>query len=236
MRTKIESAKGWFRERTGFDAVWAALFARKVPEAKGAVSWLYTLGSASLFVFLLQAVTGALLAMNYVPSPDHAYDSVSFINQSVLCGGFIRGLHHWGASFMVVLVVLHMLRVYFMGAYKYPREGTWLVGVGLLLIVVGFGFTGYLLPWDQKAYWATTVGTNIAGQTPVIGGFVAKVLKGGPDMGAATLSRFYALHVLVLPAIVLALLGAHLFLVVWHGISEPPQKSPRNGKGGGGHV
>ena len=223
-------AKDWFCERTGFDRVWEALLERHVPEAKGPVSWLFTLGSASMFVFSVQVVTGALLAMNYVPSPDHAYDSVRYIGSSVLAGSFIRGLHHWGASFIVVLTVLHMMRTYFMGAYKYPREGTWIVGVALLGVVIGFGFTGYLLPWDQKAYWATAVGTNIAAQTPVVGTMVSKILKGGPEMGAPTLTRFYALHVLVLPAIMLILMGLHLFLVVWHGISQPPTRE--NGKGG----
>lgn len=221
----------WLYERTGFDKVWDALFARHIPEARGPVAWLYTLGSASLFVFVVQAVSGALLAMNYVPSPDHAYDSVRFIGEKVLFGDFIRGLHHFGASFMVALVVLHMLRVYFMGAYKYPREGTWMLGVLLLLVVLGFGFTGYLLPWDQKAYWATMVGANIAGQTPVVGAMAAKVLKGGADIGPATLTRFYALHVLVLPMIALLLVGAHLFLVVWHGISEPPARAGKSSDG-----
>jgi quinol-cytochrome oxidoreductase complex cytochrome b subunit len=219
--------RDWFCERTGFDTVWTALFERHIPEAKGKVAWLYTFGSASMFVFSVQAVTGALLAMNYVPSTDHAYDSVRYIGESVLMGGFVRGLHHYGASFMVILVTAHMLRVYFMGSYKYPREATWMVGVLLFLIVIGFGFTGYLLPWDQKAYWATAVGTNIAGQTPIVGPMVAKILKGGPDMGAATLTRFYALHVLVLPAIIGLLLAVHLFLVVWHGISEPPTRVKR---------
>ncbi len=179
----------WFVERTGADRVWQALFARHVPELKGPAAWLYTLGSAALFLFIMQVVTGVLLAMNYVPSPDHAYDSVRFIEAEVPFGRLIRGCHHWGASLMVVLVVLHMLRVYVMGAYKYPREATWLVGVLLLLLVVGFGFTGYLLPWDQKAYWATAVGTNIAGQTPGIGPALVKLLRGGDEMGAATLSR-----------------------------------------------
>jgi quinol-cytochrome oxidoreductase complex cytochrome b subunit len=225
--SKLTAVRDWINERTGFDKVWNALFARHIPEAKGPVAWLYTLGSASMFVFAVQIVTGALLAMNYVPSPDHAYDSVRFIGEKVLCGSFIRGLHHWGASFMVVLAVAHMLRVYFMGAYKYPREGTWMVGVVLLLLVIGFGFTGYLLPWDQKAYWATAVGTNIAGQTPFIGPMVSKVLKGSSEMGAATLPRFYALHVLVLPGLMLLGLGAHLFLVIWHGISEPPERADK---------
>lgn len=228
MNDSLKAVRDWVCERTGFDKVWTALFARHIPEAKGPVAWLYTLGSASMFVFTIQAVTGALLAMNYVPSPDHAYDSVNFISGSVMSGWLIRGLHHWGASTMVVLVVLHMLRVYFMGSYKYPREGTWMVGVVLLLLVIGLGFTGYLLPWDQKAYWATMVGTNIAAQTPVIGGMVAKVLKGGTDMGAATLTRFYALHVLILPALIVLTMGVHLFLVVWHGISEAPERASKN--------
>ncbi len=221
----------WIFERTGIDRVWEALMERHIPEAEGSVSWLYTLGSAAMFVFTVQAVTGALLAMNYVPSPDHAYDSVKFIGDKVILGGFIRGLHHWGASFMVVIVVLHFMRTYFMGAYKYPREGTWMVGIALLGVVIGFGFTGYLLPWDQKAYWATMVGTNIAGQTPFVGPIISKILKGGVDMGAATLTRFYAIHVLILPAIIGILIGAHLFLVVWHGISEPPQRAkPSDGQ------
>lgn len=214
----------WINGRTGFDKIWEALMARHIPEAKGPVAWLYTLGSASLFVFTIQIVTGSLLAMNYVPSPEHAYDSVRYIGSEVMLGHLIRGLHRWGATAMVILVTAHMLRVYFMGSYKYPREVTWLVGVGLFLLVMGFGFTGYLLPWDQKAYWATMVGTNIAGQTPIIGAYVSKVMKGGPELGTATLTRFYATHVLILPALTALAVGVHLFLVVWHGISEPPTR------------
>ena len=216
--------RAWIFERTGLDRVWEALFARHVPEARGPAAWLYTLGSAAMLVFTIQVVTGALLAMNYVPSPDHAYDSIRFIGEQVLLGRLIRGLHHWGATFMVCAVVLHLLRVYFMGSYKYPREVTWLSGLVLFLIVMGFGFTGYLLPWDQKAYWATAVGTNIAAQAPVVGPFASKVLKGGDELGAATLARFFALHVLVLPILIGVFLGLHLFLVVWHGISEPPER------------
>ena len=219
---------GWINERTGPDRLWEALFERHVPEAKGWVAWLYTLGSASLFIFTVQIITGSLLAMNYVPSPDHAYDSVSFISGQVLFGWLVRGLHHWGATLMVIAVSLHMLRVYFMGSYKYPREATWLAGVVLFILVMGFSFTGYLLPWDQKAYWATMVGTNIAGQTPLVGSYAAKVLKGGEDLGPTTLSRFYALHVLVLPILTGLFIGWHLFLVVWHGISEAPERRKRD--------
>ena len=217
----------WINERTGSSRVWQALFERHLPTMRGPVAWLYTLGSATFLLFVVQIVTGMLLAMNYVPSPDHAYDSVRFINEQAFLGRVIRGVHHWGASVMVVFVVLHMLRVYLMGAYKYPREATWMAGVLLLLLVLAFGFTGYLLPWDQKAYWATVVGTNIAAQAPVAGPFILKLLRGGEEMGAAALSRFYAMHVLVLPIVTVLLIGAHLFLVVWHGISEPPERRDR---------
>jgi quinol-cytochrome oxidoreductase complex cytochrome b subunit len=220
----MKKLAAWITERTGLGKVWDALFARHVPEARGPVSWLYTLGSAALFVFVVQVITGSLLAMNYVPSPDHAYDSVRFINEQVFLGSFIRGLHHWGATFMVIVVTLHLLRVFFMGSYKYPREVTWLVGVVLFLIVMGFSFTGYLLPWDQKAYWATIVGTHIAAQTPWLGPSIAKLLMGGNELGAVTLTRFYAIHVLVLPLMIGVFIAIHLFLVVWHGISEPPER------------
>lgn len=219
----------WINERTGFNKIWMALFERHIPEAKGPGAWLYALGSASLFVFAIQAVTGALLAMSYAPTPDHAHDSVRFISEQMLFGKVVRGLHHWGASFMVVLVVLHFMRVYFSGAYKYPREATWITGVVLLLLVLFFSFTGYLLPWDQKAYWATAVGTNISGQTPVVGKYVSQALLGGPEMGAATLTRFYAFHVLFLPGLTVGLITVHLFLVVWHGITEPPRRREKAG-------
>jgi quinol-cytochrome oxidoreductase complex cytochrome b subunit len=227
MRERAMAAYAWACERTGLDTVWTALMERKIPEAKGWIGLLYTLGSATMMIFTVQAVTGFLLATNYVPSPDHAYDSVRYIDATVLFGRVVRGMHHWGASFMVVFAVLHMLRVYFMGSYKYPREATWMAGVGLLLLVLGFSFTGYLLPWDQKAYWATVVGTTIAGTTPVVGSMVADVLRGSDGMGAPTLTRFYALHVLLLPALTGGLILVHLFLVIWHGISAPPKKAPK---------
>ncbi len=173
----------WLDERIGWRKVWEAIFLRKVPK----VNWLYTLGSATLFVAVNQIVTGILLTVYYVPTPDHAYNSVQYITTEVTAGWLIRGLHHWGASAMVVLAVLHMLRVIVYGAYKFPREVTWLTGVGLLLVVLGFGFTGYLLPWDQKAFWATTVGTRIAGVAPGVGDFMlarhprrARTLGGHP--------------------------------------------------------
>lgn len=211
---------GWLDERVGWRRVWEGIFLRKVPK----VNWLYTLGSATLFVAVNQIVTGILLTVYYVPTPDHAYDSVQYITTQVTAGWFIRGLHHWGASALVILTVLHMLRVMVYGAYKYPREVTWFSGVGLLLIVLGFGFTGYLLPWDQKAFWATTVGTRIAGVAPVIGEWFLRALRGGNDLSAVTLARFFGAHVWMLPAAVLTLLLVHLYLVVRLGISALPQR------------
>jgi quinol-cytochrome oxidoreductase complex cytochrome b subunit len=210
-------------ERMGWRSVWEGIFLRKVPK----VNWFYTLGSATLFVALNQAITGILLMIYYVPTPDHAYDSVQYITTQVAGGWLIRGLHHWGASVMVVLVVLHMLRVIIYGAYKYPREVTWMTGVVLLLVVIGFGFTGYLLPWDQKSYWATTVGTRIAGVVPFLGNWILRVMRGGDDLSAVTLARFFGAHVWVLPATLLLLLGTHLFLVIRNGISEIPRKEGR---------
>jgi len=210
----------WLDERLGWRRVWEAIFLRKVPK----VNWLYTLGSATLFVAINQIVTGILLTIYYVPTPDHAYDSVQYITTQVTAGWFIRGLHHWGASAMVVLVVLHMLRVILHGAYKYPREVTWLTGVVLLLVALGFSFTGYLLPWDQKAYWATTVGTRIAGTPPLIGDWVLRVIRGGEELSAVTLARFFGVHVWVLPAVLLILIGLHLYLVIRIGISAIPKK------------
>jgi len=208
----------WLEERIGWRSVWSAIFLRKVPH----VNWLYTLGSATLFVALTQAITGILLTLYYVPSPDQAYDSVVYITTQLPAGWFIRGLHHWGASAMVVLTVAHLLRVFFYGAYKYPREATWITGVLLLLIVIGFGFTGYLLPWDQKAYWATTVGTQIAGLVPFAGDWVLRIARGGSELSAVTLARFFGTHIWILPAALAGLIGVHLYLVIRNGISAVP--------------
>lgn len=210
----------WLDERLDWRQVWEAIFLRKIPK----VNWLYTLGSASLFVAINQIVTGILLTIYYVPTPDHAYDSVQYITTQIPAGWLIRGLHHWGASAMVILVVLHMLRVIFYGAYKFPREVTWFSGVFLLLVVIGFGFTGYLLPWDQKAYWATTVGTRIAGTPPLIGDWILLIVRGGEELSALTLARFFGVHVWVLPATLLLLLLIHLYLVIKKGISAVPKK------------
>ncbi len=210
----------WIDDRAGTQAIWETIFLRKIPK----VNWFYTLGSASLFLATLQIVTGILLTIYYVPTPDHAYDSVNYIMTDVTAGWFIRGLHHWGASAMVLIVFLHMLRVFYYGAYKFPREITWVTGVFLLLITIGFGFTGYLLPWNQRAYWATVVGTNIAGSAPFVGPLIKGILRGGENLTALTLARFFGIHVWWLPALLLSLVGVHLYLVIKVGISALPKR------------
>ena len=196
------------------------------------INLLFSLGSLAMFLLLLQAATGAFLAFYYSPSPEHAHNAVTYISEEVPFGAFVRGLHHWGASAMVIIVVLHLLRVVLYSSYKAPRELTWIFGVLLLLIVLGFGFTGYLLPWDEKAYWATVVGVEIASTAPGLGDFVAKVMRGGSEIGAVTLSRFYALHTIWLPWLAFALVGVHLFFVRYYGSSGTPKNTPEEMKRG----
>ena len=196
------------------------------------INLLFSLGSLAMFLLLLQAATGAFLALYYSPSPEHAYNAVTYISEEVPFGAFVRGLHHWGASAMVIIVFLHLLRVVLYGSYKAPRELTWIFGVLLLLVVLGFGFTGYLLPWDEKAYWATVVGVEIASTAPVLGDFVAKVMRGGTEIGAVTLSRFYALHTIWLPWLAFGLVGVHLFFVRYYGSSGTPENTPEEMKTG----
>jgi ubiquinol-cytochrome c reductase cytochrome b subunit len=206
----------WLEERIDLSGMRKALLDREVPDN---LTWMHTLGSAAAAAFTVQIVTGVVLAMYYAPSPDHAYDSIRYLDSAIPSGALLRGMHHWGASAMVLLVGAHMIRVFTMGAYKYPREANWLVGVGLFALVMGFGFTGYLLPWDQKAFWATEVGTNIAGTMPLFGAMMVKLLRGGSQLGAATLTRFFALHVLLLPLLTGSLIAVHLVMVVRQGIA-----------------
>ncbi len=209
----------WLDERLDVRGAKRALLDREVPAR---LTWWHTLGSATLTAFIIQIVTGVVLATFYSPSPDHAYESIRFIDRQVASGALLRGMHHWGASAMVVLLIAHTIRVFAVGAYKYPREVNWLVGVGLFFVVMGFSFTGYLLPWDQKAYWATAVGTNIAGTTPLIGARLVTLLRGGPDLGAATLTRFYSFHVLWLPLVLGGLILVHLVMLIRQGIAPRP--------------
>jgi ubiquinol-cytochrome c reductase cytochrome b subunit len=212
----MTTLRGWLDRRIDLTGIRRALLDREVPDR---LTWWHTLGSATLTVFIVQVVTGVVLATYYAPTPDHAYESIRYLQREVISGALVRGIHHWGSSAMVVLVLAHMVRVFSMGAYKFPREPNWVIGVLLFLLVLGFGFTGYLLPWDQRAYWATQVGTSMAGTTPLIGGFLAKLLKGGALLGAATLTRFHAFHVLWLPLLLGLLILVHLALVIRQGIA-----------------
>jgi len=200
----------WIDERIKLKALWNAFADRPIP---GGSSWFYVLGASLVFIFALQMASGILLSFYYAPTPDHAYASVKYIQNEAPFGSFVRGMHHWGASFMMVLVALHLLRVFVFGAYKKPREIVWLLGVGLIALVGGFAFTGYLLPWDQKAYWATVVGTNVAGTVPVVGGLLLRIVRGGTELGNLALSRFFAIHTYILPWSLALLAGLHIFLL-----------------------
>ncbi|RMD91765.1 MAG: hypothetical protein D6813_07110 [Calditrichaeota bacterium] len=190
------------------------------PMPKG-VSWPHTLGSALIALITVQIVTGILLAFYYSPNANAAWESVRYIETRVIFGKIIRGIHYFAASGMVILIFLHMMRTFFYGAYKRPRQLTWVFGVFLLLLVLGFAFTGYLLPWDMKAYFATKVGINIAGVVPVVGKYLIKILQGGPEMSSITLSRFFTIHVIILPISLLALVGLHIFYIRYYGPTPP---------------
>src|SRR5690242_3661765 len=215
---------GWVDERTGGATFLTGMLYRKVPKG---TNWFYTLGSATLFAFIVQAVTGVFLAMYYTPSATQAYSSIAHINNDVPLGQFVHGMHKWGASVMVILICLHMARTFFFGAYKYPRELNWVIGVVLLILTFTMSFTGYLLPFDQRSYWATVVGVNINGTGPLVGPYLNDFLYGGPDFNATTLARFYSIHMLLLPGLIAALIGAHLWLVMKHGTTAPPWLKPR---------
>src|SRR5215475_2886522 len=214
------SAVDWIDERTSLSGAGRWLMFRKVPQG---TNWFYTLGSATLFAFLSQAVTGVFLAMYYRPDPSGgAYESIRYVTNDVFLGQFVRGMHKWGSSVMVILIFLHMGRTFFFGAYKYPRELNWVIGVTLLILTMVMGFSGYLLPFDQRAYWATIVGVNINGTGPLIGPYLSDFLRAGPEFGATTLSRFYAIHMLLIPGLMAALIGFHLYLVTKLGTTAPP--------------
>jgi menaquinol-cytochrome c reductase cytochrome b subunit len=213
------SAVGWLDERTGATPFVRFLVYRKVPKG---TNWFYTLGSATLFAFLSQAVTGVFLAMYYEPDPTRAYESASRITNEVFLGEFVRGMHKWGSTVMIILIFVHMARTFFFGAYKYPRELNWVIGVVLLVLVLMMGLTGYLLPFDQRSFWATVVAVNINASGPIVGPYLADFLRAGAEFGPTTISRFYALHMLLVPGLIIALIGAHLYLVVKLGTTAPP--------------
>jgi len=210
---------GWLDERSGMSPIIRANLYRKVPKG---TNWFYTLGSATLFAFVSQAVTGVFLAMFYEPDASRAYESAAHITNEVFLGEFVRGMHKWGSTVMIILIFLHMARTFVFGAYKYPRELQWIIGVVLLVLTMTMGLTGYLLPFDQRSFWATTVATNLVASAPLMGPYMADFMRGGAEFGAASLSRFYALHMLVVPGLIAALIGAHLFLVAKLGTTAPP--------------
>jgi len=218
--------KDWLDLRLG----WWGFVRKNLDEPMPAgVGWWQTLGNLIMTLLGFQFITGLVLAMYYSPSPSDAHASVQYTSNEVQFGAFVRGMHSWGASLIILLLVLHLMRVFFWGSYKKPRELTWLIGVIILQVVLGMSFTGYLLPWDQKAYWATVVGTNIAGTVPGIGGSLLVLIRGGHDVGALTLTRFYAGHTMLLPPVLFALGALHLYLVRRHHIAPPPVP-PVNGK------
>src|SRR6187399_2854698 len=217
----------WLEERSGLVGGVRYFLFRKVP---GDTNWFQTLGSATLTAFLVQVVTGVILAMYYKPDPNSAYQSIQHITNDVTLGWLVRGMHRWGASVFVILMFFHLARVFLFGAYKYPRELNWIIGVLILALGMFEGFTGYLLPWDNTAYWATVVGININATGPFVGPFLAQFLQGGLMIGPDTLPKFYALHMLVLPGAIMALIGLHLYLVVRLGVTSPPWSKTAAGR------
>jgi quinol-cytochrome oxidoreductase complex cytochrome b subunit len=209
----------WLDERYQISKFLEPILSKPVPEWQR--RWWYCLGGLTFFFFLVQGVTGIMLAFYYKPTPAEAYASIQFIENEVLLGSAVRMVHHWSANGMIVMACAHMLRVFIMGAYKPPRELNWVSGVVLLIMTLAFGFTGYLLPWDQRAYWATTVGTEIAGTIPVIGDLALVFLRAGWNISSLTLSRFFALHVLVLPLVTVVSMGMHFIMVRKQGLMEP---------------
>lgn len=207
---------GFWDSRTGWRSLRRRVLLEPIP---GGSRWAAAFGSLLLFTFMLQVVTGILLMMNYAPSVSTAWASVRFIQEDVTLGWLIRGLHHWGSSAMVILLLFHLVQVFVWGAYKRPREFTWMVGVVLLGLTLALAFTGYLLPWDQKAYWASKVGLGIMSTTPLIGDYLRTLLQGGSEMGNLTLTRFFTLHAFVLPGLLVLLTVVHLYLFRLHGVT-----------------
>jgi ubiquinol-cytochrome c reductase cytochrome b subunit len=222
MRRWLAAVGSWFDARLSLRAALQPMLRHPIPRgAAGPLGWWYVFGSASL-TLLLQILTGVALALVYVPTADQAYESLLYLNYHQAWGWFLRSVHYWSGSGMVLMVVVHMTQVFLFGAYKYPRELTWVVGVVLLLLTLGMAFTGQVLRWDPDAYWGIGVGASMAGRVPFAGPYLVRLLLGGPTIGGDTLSRFFTLHVFVVPGLLLFFLFIHLWLVYKRGISEPP--------------
>ncbi|HEU4389496.1 MAG TPA: cytochrome bc complex cytochrome b subunit [Blastocatellia bacterium] len=223
---KTETAERWLDERVGLGGLAEMALKKTVPMHRHSI-WYY-FGGMTLFLFTVQVVTGILLLLYYRPSAENAFESVQFIMTEVQFGWLIRSIHSWSANLMIAVIFIHMFSCFFMKAYRKPRELTWVFGAFLLFLALGFGFSGYLLPWNKLAFFATKVGTDIAGNVPVVGGFLLKFLRGGEDVTGATLTRFFGFHVAVLPATTTVLIGLHLLLVQKHGMSVPPSVEGKN--------
>lgn len=219
MRAHWNRINDWLDHRTGVHTAVRKFLYEDIPASSG---WHQVFGSVALFLFLVQSFSGALLAFNYAPTPGDAYNSLRYILTELTGGRLMRGLHHWGASLMITVVVLHMIQVFLFGAYKKPREATWMVGVVLLLLTLAYGLTGYLLPWDNRAYWGTVVATNIASQAPLLGPYLSRLLGGQGSIGVVTFARFFGLHVLLLPPATAFLIAVHVYLVRKHGVAPAP--------------
>jgi quinol-cytochrome oxidoreductase complex cytochrome b subunit/cytochrome c5 len=226
MTGQQESARGllgWFNRRTGLDSLLRTALYEPIP---GGARFAYIFGSGLLFIFISQVITGVFLALYYVPSADHAHTTVAYITKTVTAGAFLRSLHAYGSSAMVIVLLLHLSQTYLYGAYKGRREILWLSGCFLFALILGMAFTGYLLPWDQRAYFATAVGTNAASEIPGIGESVKRMMRGGSEMGTLTISRFFVAHVFLIPACIFALVGSHIFLFRKAGAAGPVNENP----------
>lgn len=221
----LQKIYDWVDERLDITPMWRDIADHEVPEhvnpAHHFSAFVYCFGGLTFFITVIQILSGMFLTMYYVPDIINAYESVAYLQQEVAFGVIVRGMHHWGASLVIVMMFLHTLRVFFTGAYKKPRELNWVVGVLIFFVMLALGLTGYLLPWDMKAYFATEVTLNIVESVPVIGTFAKHLLSGGEIVGAQTLTRFFAIHVFFLPGALLGLLAAHFYMIRKQGISGP---------------
>lgn len=215
--------RGWLDRRTGLNSLLHHALDEPIP---GGAKLAYVFGSGLLFLFLSQIVTGVFLAMYYVPSADHAHTTVAYITKEVTGGSFLRSIHAYGSSAIIIVLLLHLIQTFFYGSYKGRRELVWVAGCILLTLMLGMAFTGYLLPWDQKAYFATTVGTNILSEVPLVGNGLKSLLRGGTEMGTLTLSRFFVLHVFLIPACIFAFVALHVYAFRKAGASGPPSEDP----------
>jgi ubiquinol-cytochrome c reductase cytochrome b subunit len=222
-RTPQTRFRVWLDRRTGLDSLLRTALDEPVP---GGARFAYIFGSGLLFIFLSQVITGVFLALYYVPSADHAHTTVAYISKVVTAGSFLRSLHSYGASAMVIVLLLHLSQTYIYGAYKGQRELLWISGCALFGLVMAMAFTGYLLPWDQRAYFATAVGTNAIGEVPFIGGMLTRLVRGGTEMGTLTISRFFVAHVFLIPACIFALVASHIFLFRSAGAAGPITENP----------